>query len=118
MWREQEFKESWTVSQVTRGGVIEVGPPEMPGVHQPSTFSRNKLVSILCASYVNRRITHQRYYDKCAKNSSYSCHLWLTDDYTCAIFKVCGSLLTSLGYSPGSLRMDQLSLVGPGRAGP
>ena len=44
-WRSKNSKKSWTVPQVTRGDGIEVGPPEMPAVHQPSTFSRKKLVS-------------------------------------------------------------------------
>ena len=34
-------KKSWTVLQVMHGGGVEAGPPEMPGVQQPSTFSKN-----------------------------------------------------------------------------
>ena len=37
---------SWTVPQALHGGGVEVGPPEMPGVRQPSTFSRKKLLGI------------------------------------------------------------------------
>ena len=37
---EQEMELKWTVSQVIHGGGVHVGPPEMPGMHQPSIFSR------------------------------------------------------------------------------
>ena len=41
----EKSKKSWTVPQVMHGGGVEVGPPEMPGVHQPSIFSRKISIS-------------------------------------------------------------------------
>ena len=38
-----KLKKSWTVPQAMYGGGVEVGPPKMPGVRQPSTFSIKKL---------------------------------------------------------------------------
>ena len=39
--RSKQSKKSRIVPQVMDGGGVQVGPPEMPGIHQPSTFSRN-----------------------------------------------------------------------------
>ena len=44
--QHQIKKKSWTVPQVMHGGGIEVGRPEMPGVLQSRTFSRNISVSM------------------------------------------------------------------------
>ena len=43
---EQEIKEKLDRSAVMHGGGVEVGRPEMPGVHQPSTFSRKISISM------------------------------------------------------------------------
>ena len=52
--RSKKSQKSWTVSQGTDGGSVQVGPPEMPGMHQPSTFSRKvKICSSLCQVYIS-----------------------------------------------------------------
>ena len=45
----KKSKKSWAVPQVMDGGGVQVRPPEMLEMHQPSTFSRKMkiIVSIL-----------------------------------------------------------------------
>ena len=40
MWCSKKSKTSWTVPQLTPEGGAQVGPPGIPGMHQPSTFDR------------------------------------------------------------------------------
>ena len=50
--RSNKSKKSWTVPHVMHEGGVEVGPPEMPGVHQPSTFSRKISISMFIPWYI------------------------------------------------------------------
>ena len=37
---ENKSKKSWTVPNIMKGGVVEVGGPERPRMHQPSTLNK------------------------------------------------------------------------------
>ena len=41
------------------GGGVEVGPPEMPGVHQRSTFIRKMKIVYMCIYIIENKITLQ-----------------------------------------------------------
>ena len=55
IWWRKKSQKSWTVSHVMYGGGVQVGPPEMPEMHQPSTFSGKITISIsmchICVLY-------------------------------------------------------------------